>query len=209
MYKRVVKRGFDIILSALALIILSPMLLIIAILVRIFMGAPVIFRQERAGKDNKSFYIYKFKTMRDLRNEKGELLPDEERTCRFGEILRSTSLDELPELWNILVGDMSIIGPRPLYVSYTHYYREHERVRNTVRSGLVPPEVLMLEPTPTWDAQLKAEAEYAQNITFMKDLKIFFATFVILYKRMRYNYGEYVREPLDKERAEREEEIRV
>lgn len=206
MYRRFVKRGFDVLLSAIALIILSPIILIIAILVRVFMGAPVIFKQERAGKDNKRFYIYKFKTMRDIRDENGDLLPDEQRKCRFGEILRSTSLDELPELWNIFVGDMSIIGPRPLYMSYIPYYKESERARNTVRGGLVPPEVLSYDLTPTWDSQLKSEAEYAENITFLTDLKIFFATFVVLFKRMRYNYGEYVREPLDKERAKRIED---
>ena len=209
MYQRFGKRAFDVILSGLALVVLSPVLLVIALLVRVFMGAPILFKQERTGKDEKPFYILKFKTMTDARDADGNLLPDEQRKCLFGNLLRSSSLDELPELWNIFVGNMSIIGPRPLFVSYLPYYTETERDRGLVRGGLVPPEVLSLNLTPSWDEQLKAEAEYARNLTFLLDLKIFFATFVVLYKRVRYGYGEYTRDTLIAEREAKREEVIV
>jgi len=208
-YQRFGKRAFDVILSGLALVVLSPVLLVIALLVRVFMGAPILFKQERTGKDEKPFYILKFKTMTDARDADGNLLPDEQRKCLFGNLLRSSSLDELPELWNIFVGNMSIIGPRPLFVSYLPYYTETERDRGLVRGGLVPPEVLSLNLTPSWDEQLKAEAEYARNLTFLLDLKIFFATFVVLYKRVRYGYGEYTRDTLIAEREAKREEVIV
>lgn len=202
-YSKYVKRFFDMLLSGLTLLVLSPIIGIVALLVLIFMGRPIIFKQERTGKKDKIFYIYKFKTMKDTRDENGELLPDKERKCRFGEILRSTSLDELPELWNILVGDMSIIGPRPLLSKYLPYYTEYEKQRNKVRGGLIPPEVIKLRLTPSWEEQLQIEADYANNVTFEKDFKIFFSVFVVLYKRVRYGFGDYVRLPLNKERAER------
>lgn len=209
MYKRYIKRTFDVVLSGLALIILSPILLIIAILVRIFMGAPILFKQERTGKSDNKFYILKFKTMTDARDDNGNLLPDEQRKCFFGNLLRSSSLDELPELLNIFKGDMSIIGPRPLFVSYIPYYTEYEKKRNLVRGGLVPPEVLSLNLTPSWSEQLAMESKYAQNVTFLLDVKIFFATFVVLYKRVRYGYGEYTRDTLIAERTAEREEVTV
>lgn len=189
-------------LSGLALLVLLPIFGIVALLVLIYMGKPIFFKQQRTGMNDKLFYIYKFKTMKDTRDEKGNLLPDEERKCRFGEILRSTSLDELPELWNIFTGDMSIIGPRPLLVSYLPYYKENEKERNLVRGGLIPPEVLNLTLTPTWDEQLKIESEYARKVSFILDFKIFFSVFGILYKRVTEDYGEYVRKALNVERAE-------
>ena len=158
-YRKFVKRGFDMLLSGLALLVLLPIIGIIALLVLIFMGRPIIFKQERTGKKDKNFYIYKFKTMRDTQDENGELLPDEERKCRFGEILRSTSLDELPELWNIFTGDMSIIGPRPLLVSYLPYYTKSERDRELALGGLIPPDIVDYDLTPSWDEQLESEAE--------------------------------------------------
>lgn len=209
MYKRFIKRLMDILLSLLAMIALSPVYLLVAIFARIFIGPKIIFKQLRIGKNDKRFYIYKFRTMTDERDNKGELLPDEQRKTRFGELLRSTSLDELPELWNIFVGDMSIIGPRPLLEGYLDYYTDSERKRHLVRGGLVPPEVITLNLTPSWDEQLASEAEYAQNVSFLLDLKIFFSTFVVLYKRVRYGYGEYVRQPLSVERKKSEEEITV
>ncbi len=133
MYKKYIKRILDFTLSLLALIILSPLLLIIAILVRIKLGSPVIFKQERPGKDEKIFTLYKFRTMTDETDENGNLLPDSKRLTKFGKTLRSTSLDELPELVNILKGDMSIVGPRPLLVQYLPYYTEKERHRHDVR----------------------------------------------------------------------------
>lgn len=200
-YSRYIKRGFDILLSGLALIILSPIIGIISLLVLTFMGRPIIFKQERTGKNNKTFYIYKFKTMKDLVDKNGQPLPDIMRRCKFGDLLRSTSLDELPELWNIFVGDMSIIGPRPLYVSYLDYYTEEESERNKVRGGIIPPEVMLPNITPTWDEQLKIEAEYAKNVSFLMDVKVFFGVFANLYRRMTQNYGEYMRDPLHIERA--------
>ena len=133
MYKKYIKRILDFTLSLLALIILSPLLLIIAILVKIKLGSPVIFKQERPGKDEKIFTLYKFRTMTDETDENGNLLPDSKRLTKFGKTLRSTSLDELPELVNILKGEMSIVGPRPLLVQYLPYYTEEERHRHDVR----------------------------------------------------------------------------
>ena len=136
MYKKIIKRFLDILISLFGLIILSPVFLIVAILVRIKLGSPVFFKQERPGKDEKIFKLYKFRSMSDKKDENGKLLPDKERLTRFGKILRSTSLDELPELFNILKGDMSLIGPRPLAVSYLPYYNEKEKHRHDVRPGL-------------------------------------------------------------------------
>ena len=201
MYSKFIKRGFDMLLSGLALLVLVPIIGIIALLVLIFMGKPIIFKQQRTSKNEKIFYIYKFKTMKDTRDENGELLPDEERKCRFGEILRSTSLDELPELWNIFTGDMSIIGPRPLHPSYLGFYKENEKDRNTVRGGMVPPEVMLSNIEPSWDEQLGIEGDYARNISLKTDLKVFFGVFANLYRRVTTSYGEYIRESLDIERA--------
>ena len=209
MYKRFFKRFFDIMLSGLALIILSPVLLLIAILVKIFMGSPIIFKQARTTKDGKIFYIKKFRTMKDAYDKDGKPLPEEERKCKFGNLLRGTSLDELPELWNIFVGEMSIIGPRPLHADYMPYYKDGEKDRNTVRGGLIPPEVLTKNLTPSWDEQLEIEGKYARELSFMLDLKIFFYTFVVLFKRMKYDYGEYIRPALNEEREAKEEKINV
>ena len=135
-YEKYIKRLLDFTLSLLALIILSPVLLVTAALVRIKLGSPIIFHQERPGKSEKIFRLYKFRSMTDERDENGNLLPDDQRLTRFGQILRSTSLDELPELWNILRGDMSIVGPRPLLVKYLPLYNEEQRHRHDVRPGL-------------------------------------------------------------------------
>ena len=201
MYRRYIKRMLDVILAFVALLIFSPIILLLSLLTKIFMGS-VIFKQERTGKDGKIFYIYKFKTMKDLRDQNGDLLPNEMRRSAFGDFIRGTSLDELPELWNVLIGDMSIIGPRPLFASYLPYYRENEKARNSVRGGLIPPEVVSLNTTPTWDDQLKIEADYAVNLSFRGDIKILFCTFIVLFKRLVKKYGSYDRQPLNIERAE-------
>lgn len=133
MYAKYIKRTMDFILALLAMTLLSPVMLIIAILVRIKLGSPVIYKQERPGKDEKIFVLYKFRTMTDERDNNSELLPDEMRLTKFGRLLRSTSLDELPELWNIIRGDMSIVGPRPLLVKYLPLYNEQQRMRHYVR----------------------------------------------------------------------------
>ena len=136
MYKKYVKRILDVVLSLVALIILSPIMLVVAILVRTKLGSPVIFKQERPGKDEKIFKLYKFRTMTNEKDENGDLLPDDKRLTKFGKLLRSTSLDELPELINIIKGDMSIVGPRPLLVEYLPLYTEEQKHRHDVRPGL-------------------------------------------------------------------------
>lgn len=200
MYAKYIKRMLDFIISLSALIILSPILLIIAVLVKWNMGAPVIFKQERVGKDERIFTMYKFRTMSDRKDAKGNLLPDEERQTKFGNLLRSTSLDELPELFNILKGDLSIVGPRPLLVSYLPYYTEEERIRHTVRGGLTQPEVLYGLVTPTWEEQFQYEIAYAKHITFLTDVRIILATIAIIFKRVETEYGATVRRPLNEER---------
>ena len=201
MYKRFVKRLLDIVLSLGAIIILSPVFLAIAVFVRFGIGSPVIFKQTRVGKDEKQFTMYKFRTMSDKRDEKGVLLPDEERKTKLGSVLRSTSLDELPEFINILLGDLSIVGPRPLLVSYLPYYTDEERLRHSVRGGLTVPEVIYGNVTPTWGEQFSYEVHYAKNVSFTLDMKIIWNTVKIIFKRVRTDYGSEVRQPLNVERA--------
>ncbi len=176
MYKRFVKRLLDIILSGAALVILSPVIAILALLVRIKLGSPVIFKQERPGYQTRIFTLKKFRTMTDERDEQGNLLPDARRLTGFGRLLRRTSLDELPELWNIFCGDMSLIGPRPLLVSYLPYYTEREQLRHTVRPGLTGLAQVSGRNFLEWDKRLEKDAEYVENLSFGLDVKIFFAT---------------------------------
>lgn len=183
MYKKIIKRFLDILISLFGLIILSPVFLIVAILVRIKLGSPVFFKQERPGKDEKIFKLYKFRSMSDKKDENGKLLPDKERLTRFGKILRSTSLDELPELFNILKGDMSLIGPRPLAVSYLPYYNEKEKHRHDVRPGLTGLAQINGRNALNWEERFKYDIEYVNNITFMNDIKIFFKTFIKVLKK--------------------------
>ena len=189
MYKLFVKRMLDIIISGCAIIVLLPIYLIIAIVVRIQMGSPVLFSQDRIGKDEKVFKLYKFRTMTNEKDENGELLPEKNRLTKFGITLRSTSLDELPELFMIFKGDMSIVGPRPQPTFYLPYYTEEERKAHKIRGGLLPPDCLSKEAQCEWEIQLKLETYYAENLSFMMDLKVIFCTFIILYKRMKNNYG--------------------
>lgn len=176
MYRNYIKRLLDIVISFTALVILSPIMLVLAILVRCKLGAPVIFHQERPGYHEKIFKLCKFRSMTDERDEKGNLLPDSVRLTKFGRILRATSLDELPELWNILKGDMSIIGPRPLLVSYLPYYTEEERLRHTVRPGLTGLAQVRGRNLLDWDKRFATDVEYVRNLTFAMDAKIFFLT---------------------------------
>lgn len=176
MYRKFVKRLLDIIISLAALVVLSPVLLIVAILVRCKLGAPVIFHQDRPGLHEKVFRLYKFRTMTDERDEEGNLLPDEVRLTKFGKLLRATSLDELPELWNILKGDMSVIGPRPLLVSYLPYYTEEESLRHTVRPGLTGLAQVNGRNLLEWDKRFAKDVEYVRNLSFGLDVKIFFWT---------------------------------
>lgn len=176
MYRKYLKRPLDFVLSLLAIIVLSPVLLLVSILVRFKLGSPVIFTQERPGLNEKIFKMYKFRTMTDEKNEHGELLPDSVRLTRFGKRLRSTSLDELPELWNILKGDMSIIGPRPLLVEYLPLYNEHQKKRHNVRPGLSGLAQVSGRNAISWEDKFDLDVEYVNNISFFGDWKIIFLT---------------------------------
>ncbi len=175
-YERYIKRPMDIILSLMAIIGLAPILLLVAVLVRKKLGKPVIFTQERPGLHEKIFKLYKFRSMTDERDEKGELLPDEIRLTSFGKFLRSTSLDELPELFNILKGDMSVVGPRPLLVKYLPFYNEFERHRHDVRPGLTGWAQVNGRNTITWKDKFIKDNEYVDNLSFFMDLKIIILT---------------------------------
>lgn len=176
MYRKYFKRLFDIICSLLALIVLSPVLLVTAILVRVKLGSPVIFRQKRPGLHEKIFTLYKFRTMTDQKDEQGKLLPDEIRLTKFGKILRSTSLDELPELWNILKGDMSVVGPRPLLEKYIPLYTVDQRKRHGVRPGLTGLAQVSGRNEIDWEQKFQLDTEYARHITFLSDIKIILQT---------------------------------
>ena len=176
LYEKYIKRLLDIVLSGCALIVLSPLLLVTAILVRVKLGSPVIFCQERPGKDEKIFRLHKFRSMSDARDETGALLPDKERLTGFGKKLRSLSIDELPELWDIFRGKMSIVGPRPLLVEYLPYYTENERHRHDVRPGLTGLAQINGRNTLTWEQKFAYDLEYVQRISFCEDIKILFRT---------------------------------
>lgn len=182
MYAKYIKRILDFILSLIALIVLSPVLLVVAILVRIKLGSPIIFKQQRPGKDEKIFTLYKFRTMTDKKDENGNLLPDSERLTKFGKVLRSTSLDELPELVNILKGDMSIVGPRPLLVKYLPYYTEEERHRHDVRPGLTGLAQVSGRNTISWKEKFDKDIEYVNNISFFNDYSVIIKTVIAVFK---------------------------
>ena len=183
MYKKFIKRFLDLILSLMALIILMPLMLIIYILVRVKLGKPAIFKQERPGKDEKIFTLYKFRTMTDEKDENGNLLPDEQRLTKFGKILRSTSLDELPELINIIKGDMSIVGPRPLLVRDMVFMTEIQRKRHSVRQGLTGLAQVNGRNNITWEEKIKYDLNYVENISFINDVKIILKTVIKVFKR--------------------------
>ena len=175
-YARYIKRILDVLLSGCALVVLSPVLLIVAVLVRTKLGSPVIFCQERPGKDEKVFKMYKFRSMTDARDENGELLPDEVRLTKFGRALRSTSLDELPELWNIFKGDMSIVGPRPLLVEYLPLYNEEQHHRHDVTPGLTGLAQVHGRFNLLWQEKFAYDIEYVNHISFRNDLSIVLQT---------------------------------
>ena len=183
MYKNFIKRILDIILSFLALVILSPLLILTAFLIRIKLGEPVFFKQLRPGKNEKIFGLLKFRTMTDAKDENGNLLPDEIRLTRFGQFLRSTSIDELPELLNILNGDMSIVGPRPLLVQYLERYNEEQKHRHDVKPGLTGLAQVNGRNGISWEEKFHYDLEYVKNITFYGDCKIIFQTVMKVFGR--------------------------
>lgn len=175
-YEKYIKRLLDILLSGTALLVLSPVLLVTAILVRTKLGSPVIFCQERPGRDERIFKLYKFRSMTDARDENGDLLPDEVRLTKFGKLLRSTSLDELPELWNILRGDMSIVGPRPLLVKYLPLYNEEQHRRHDVRPGLTGWAQANGRNAISWEEKFRLDVWYVKHISFAVDVKTIWLT---------------------------------
>lgn len=183
MYRKFGKRFLDILISGMALILLSPVFLTVAVLVRVKLGSPIIFHQKRPGKDEKIFTLCKFRTMTDAKDEKGNLLPDEVRLTSFGKLLRATSLDELPELWNILKGDMSLVGPRPLLVEYLPYYRREEKLRHSVRPGLTGYAQVNGRNFLGWDHRLEKDVFYVKNLSFVLDLKIIIKTVMVVVKK--------------------------
>lgn len=176
MYAKYIKRMLDFILSLIALIVLSPLMIIIGILARIKLGKPVIFKQKRPGKNEKIFTLYKFRTMTDEKDEQGNLLADEKRLTKFGKFLRSTSLDELPELWNILKGEMAIVGPRPLAIQYLPYYNEKERHRHDIRPGLTGLAQINGRNMIEWEKRFEFDIIYIETITLKNDIIIILKT---------------------------------
>lgn len=204
MYKHFFKRFLDILLSGLALFMLWPVMLIVAILVRCKLGGPAIFAQYRPGKNNKIFKFYKFRSMTNEKDENGNLLPDEVRMTKFGRALRKTSLDELPQLWNIFKGDMSIIGPRPKLVKDMVFYNDEQNIRSKVRPGLTGLAQVNGRNNATWEEVFEYDKEYAEKLSFFMDIKIFFKTIGKVFKKadiveqnqtkQAYYFGDYLLE---------------
>lgn len=187
LYERFVKRGLDAFLATGALMVLSPILLVTAILVRVKLGSPVLFTQDRPGRDGKIFKLYKFRTMTDARDENGELLPDDQRLPAFGQKLRSTSLDELPELINMIKGDMAVVGPRPLLVRYLPRYNAHQARRHEVRPGFTGLAQVHGRNAISWEEKFDWDVKYVDNITFKGDLQIIIDTVRTVLKREGIN----------------------
>ena len=186
-YERFIKRPLDIIISLIVIILFSWLYLILAILVRVKLGSPVIFKQARPGKGEKIFKLYKFRTMTDARDADGNLLPDGDRLTKFGKTLRATSLDELPEMFNILKGDMSLIGPRPLLVEYLPLYNAEQKHRHDVRPGLTGLAQANGRNAITWEKRFEYDVEYVGNISFSMDVKIIFQTIKTVFKKEGIN----------------------
>ena len=187
-YRRYIKRFIDIVLSLLAIIILSPLLIILALLVRIRLGSPVIFRQQRPGYHGKIFGLCKFRSMTDERDQEGNLLPDEVRLTSFGKKLRAASLDELPEFFNILKGDMSFVGPRPLLVQYLPLYNEEQAHRHDVLPGLTGLAQVNGRNAISWEEKFRYDVEYTRKVSFIMDMKIIFMTFGRVFRREGISY---------------------
>lgn len=191
-YERFIKRPQDFILALTAILILSPVLLIVAILVRLKLGSPIIFKQKRPGLNEDIFEMYKFRTMSDEKDSEGNLLPNHLRLTKFGKILRATSLDELPELFNILRGEMSFIGPRPLLIEYLQHYNEKQKHRHDVRPGLSGLAQVNGRNAISWEEKFKYDIEYVENVSFFLDLKLMFLTFLKVFKREGINKSESI-----------------
>lgn len=204
MYEKCIKRCLDIILALCAIVFLIPLYIVISLCVFLNLGLPILFSQERIGKDEKIFRLYKFRSMTNEKDKDGNLLPEKDRLTKFGIVLRSTSLDELPELFMILIGNMSFVGPRPQPKFYGPYYTSEERKVHEVLGGLIPPDSIGKKVQCDWETQFKYEINYAENVSFILDLKIIYCTFIILYKRIRYNYGADDRPLLNEYRADME-----
>lgn len=192
LYEKYIKRGLDIFISLVFLLLFWWVYVIVGILVRIKLGSPVLFRQQRPGKDEKIFNLVKFRTMTDARGRDGELLPDEVRLTRFGKLLRSTSLDELPEFINILKGDMSFVGPRPLLVKYLPLYNERQRRRHDVRPGFTGLAQVNGRNSISWEEKFEWDVEYVDKVSFWLDLKIIFKTIGVVLKRSGVSSGTSV-----------------
>ena len=191
-YQKYVKRILDITLSGAAIIVLSPVMGVTAILVKKKLGSPVIFKQKRPGKDEKIFTMYKFRTMTDERDEKGDLLPDSVRLTKFGKMLRSTSLDELPELFNIFKGDMSVVGPRPLLVQYLPLYNEKQKRRHAVRPGLSGLAQINGRNAITWEEKFNYDVEYVEKVSFTLNVRIVLRTIIKAFRQEDINAGSEV-----------------
>lgn len=189
-YAKYIKRGIDVFISLMALVLFWWVYAIIAVIVAINLGTPVLFTQDRPGKNGKIFKLYKFRSMSNAKDENGNLLPDKDRLNRFGRLLRSTSLDELPELFNILKGDMSLIGPRPLLVKYLEHYNEYEKRRHEVRPGLTGLAQVSGRNAATWKERFHKDVEYVDNISFALDVKIFFLTIKKVFVREGIEYKD-------------------
>lgn len=201
---RFYKRLFDLVSALILFIVISPLFLVLMILVRIKLGSPIFFTQERTGMHQQRFRLVKFRSMTNERDSEGNLFPDEKRQTKFGGFLRSSSLDELPELICIIKGDMSVIGPRPLPPEYDDYYTERERKRFEVRGGLIPPDSVDSSAVISWDKQFEYEASYTENLSLKNDLRILFLAIRIVFTRNETNYGTYVRKSLIEERSRNE-----
>lgn len=206
LYEILFKRLIDFTLSLIAIIILSPVMLIVAILIKIKLGGPVIFKQIRPGKNGKPFKMYKFRSMTNEKDENGDFLPDEKRLTKFGKKLRSTSLDELPGLFNILKGNMSIVGPRPHLIKDMWYMTDEENRRHLIRPGLTGLAQVKGRNSINWDEKFKYDLEYLEKVTFIKDVKIILQTFFIVFKREGIsNEGMETHQPLGEYRLSRGE----
>lgn len=182
MYRNGIKRILDFMIALCGLIVLSPILLVLWILVKTKLGSPVLFCQQRPGKDEKIFTLYKFRTMTDERDESGQLLPDSVRLTKFGRMLRATSLDELPELWNILKGDMSLVGPRPLLVSYLPLYNDFQKHRHDVRPGLTGWAQVNGRNLLGWKERFEHDVYYVEHLSFLLDVKILFLSVAVVFR---------------------------